>query len=212
MISGNIQAMAEHVLAEAREEAEKIIGVAHQDAERLLQEAEQEARRMVAEAVAKEEASARVEAQGEIAKAELEALHVLADAREDMLRQAFALLKRRLDEIPRTPDYLAMLEGLLTEAVRGLKQPEVWVKVREADRPLLTPEWILKMSRNLNVVIHAGSEPAAISGGLVVSAQAGRLYDDQSFEALTFRHEAALRSIMAVNVWPAETGGSRDSP
>ena len=99
------------------------------------------------------------------------------------------------------PDYSTVLENLVSEAATGLGQAAIIVQVRLADRYIMNDDWCRSVGGKLKITIRVAREPAQIDGGMIVSAQDGRLRFDQSFEALVLRHEEALRSIIAQHLW-----------
>lgn len=204
MISGNLDAMGDALLAQARDEAQRVIAAAQHDADTVMHETEEEARRLIEAAVAQAEAETRLEVQRRLARAEVEAAHVLIQAREAIIQQAMDHLAQRIHALPDESNYVTVLEYLLREAVTGLGQPTLDLHVRKDDRYLFTEEWLARMGDELGITLHLSPEPAAIAGGLIVSTPDGRLIFDQSFDALMRRHEDVLRSIIAQVLWNSQ--------
>ncbi|RMH05638.1 MAG: hypothetical protein D6704_09015 [Nitrospirae bacterium] len=210
-VSGNIAAMGEALLAQAREEAQHMLAAAQQEAEVLMQATEEEAQQIVSAAISQAEAEAKLEAQRRIAAAEVEAARVIIRAREAVIQQATDRLVQQLHALPHKPDYVTVLEQLLREAVTGLGRPELYLQVRKVDCPLVTEEWLKQMGDELGVSLHRHPEPVDISGGLIVSTPDRRLTFDQSFNALLHRHADVLRAIMAQVLWGPQQANVKEA-
>ena len=200
-ISGDLSRMGEALLEEAREEAAQIIERAEKDAAAVMEKAEQEAREIVENAVAHEEVLGSREARRRVAAAELETARLISGAWEEMIGQSLSRLGEMLRKIPNGPDYSTVLENLVSEAATGLGQADIIVQVRFADRYIINDDWCRSVGGKLKITIRVATEPAQIDGGVIVSAQDGRLRFDQSFETLVIRHEETLRSIIAQHLW-----------
>ncbi|MCA9457299.1 MAG: V-type ATP synthase subunit E [Nitrospira sp.] len=202
--SENLSKMGEALLGEAQREAAQIIERAEKDAVALKEATEREGQQIVQNAVAQEETIGRREARRKLAAADLEGARLFYTAREEILHQCFDRLNQALRDVPHQQDYLGILENLVEEAADSLQQSEIVLGVRPADSHLVTPDWCQSLGARLEITIQVSPEPAHIDGGVVVSSQNGRLRFDQSFEALVKRHEEALRSIMAQQLWEPE--------
>ncbi|HBP90353.1 MAG TPA: hypothetical protein DD706_21995 [Nitrospiraceae bacterium] len=203
--SENLSKMGEALLGEAQQEAARIIERAEKDAVALKEATEREAQQIVQDAVAQEEAIGRRDARRKMAAADLEAMRLVYTAREEIIQQCFDGLNQALREVPHQPDYSGILEKLVKEAADSLQQSEIVLGVRPADRHLVNPDWCQSLGARLEITVQVSAEPTHIDGGVVVSSQNGRLRFDQSFEALVLRHEEALRSIMAQQLWEPGT-------
>jgi V/A-type H+/Na+-transporting ATPase subunit E len=203
--SENLSKMGEALLGEAQQEAAQIIERAEKDAVALKEATKREAQQIVQDAVAQEEAIGRREARRKLAAADLEGERLVYTAREEILQQCFDGLNKALRDVPNQPDYLGILENLVEEAADSLQQSEIVLGVRPADSHLVNSDWCQSLGARLEVTVQVSAEPAHIDGGVVISSQNGRLRFDQSFEALVKRHEEALRSIMAQQLWEPGT-------
>lgn len=197
--------MGQVLLNEARQEAAKLLADAQEEAQVMEKATEQEAERILTEVIVSTEAQAALEAQRRLAVADLAVTRILTEARENVLTQCFSRLESRLDEITQSPDYLAILSQLVSEAATSLQQTEIFLKLRQADRQLLNPEWCRTLGDCLQMKVHLPSETAPITGGVVVQSQDGHLRYDQSFETLLSRHQDALRSIFYQILWESGT-------
>lgn len=199
--SGDLSSIIQALLQNAHQEAEQQVEVAEKDARAEMAAAEEEAQHLIKESVEQAEISARREAKRKIARAELQASRLISAAREEIIGQSLTRIRQALGEKPHASDYPAVLEHLVTEAVTGLSQSEIILHVREEDRHIVNDEWCRGLGTRLGITVSVDPHAAQISGGVIVSAQQGRLRFDQSFEALLTRHEDTLRSIIAQHLW-----------
>jgi vacuolar-type H+-ATPase subunit E/Vma4 len=209
--SGDLSPIIQALLQNAHQEAEQKVEAAEKDARAEMAAAEEEAQRLIKEAVAQAEISARREAKRKTARAELQASRLISAAREEIIGQSLTRVRQALGEQPHSSDYPAVLEQLVNEAVTGLSQSEIVLHVREEDRLIFNDEWCRRLGTRLGITISVDPQFAHISGGMIVSAQQGRLRFDQSFETLLSRHEDTLRSIIAQRLWEPSTSSSSSS-
>ncbi len=115
----------EHILramqAQADAEIEKITRDAETEAAQLIAEAEAQALTIRARHRARVEPLLLAEAASLQNKAKLDALRAAANAREDLLKEAFAQAEARLAEILKSREYDAIFRALAEEAVQALK-------------------------------------------------------------------------------------------
>lgn len=115
----------EHILramqAQADSEIEKITRAAETEAAQLITEAETQAQSIRARHRARIEPVLLTEAASLQNKAKLDTLRAAANAREQLLKDAFAQSEARLAEIRGSKEYAAIFRALAREAVEALK-------------------------------------------------------------------------------------------
>lgn len=114
----------EHILramqAQADAEIEATTRAAEEEAAQLIAQAEEQGRAIRARHLARAEPALLAEVASLQNKAKLSALRALANAREELLKQAFAQAECCLSSIRQSPEYGAIFRTLAQEVVREL--------------------------------------------------------------------------------------------
>jgi V/A-type H+-transporting ATPase subunit E len=190
---GNIQALENAIMAEARRETRQILEEARRQAEQLKLEAQLALDAECAAIVqqAQEEVTALQGHAG--AAAQLEAQSLKLQRREQLLSSVFDVARQRLAEIPPAPDYGDIVRRLIQEAARQLNAPELQIHADAATAAILTEAVLAELSAILRVQLSLG-EPLAQGTGVLLATPDGRRRYDNMLETRMARIKESLRT------------------
>ncbi len=179
----------EHILramqAQADSEIERIMQAAQTEAAQLIAEAEQQAQSIRARHRARIEPVLLTEAASLQNKAKLETLRAAANAREQLLQDAFAQSEACLEEIRASKEYAAIFRALACEALRALKGDRI-VRVDPRDAALARETFA-----QLGVPVEIETQPIPL-GGLEIVTRDGR---EAVIDTLASRLERARTTL-----------------
>jgi V/A-type H+-transporting ATPase subunit E len=155
--------------AQADAEIKKINRAADQEATQLIAEAETLAQTIRTRHRARVEPLLATEAAGLQNKARLGALRAIANAREELITDAFVQAEKRLERMRATEDYAATFRVLAQEAVQTLGNNDVVVHVDLRDESIARDVFA---NLDMNVSLETQSIPL---GGLEVTTRDGRI-------------------------------------
>lgn len=199
MTDTGIEALRRGILQEARrmarQEAEGARQSSHEEMGRARQEAEAEAEAILRRAEHEAEALRRRVA----SVAEMEGKRRWLEVRERLIRQTLDRTLERLRGEAGGESRRGVLLRLLADAARQAGGGRLEVQSSSADARLLTPELLEEARRLLDregirAELVPAASPADIAGGVIVTADGGRVVVDNSLEARMERQEAQLRS------------------
>lgn len=190
---GNIQALENAIMAEARRETRQILEDARRQAEQLKLEAQLALDAECAAIVqqAQEEVAALQGHAG--AAAQLEAQTLKLQRREQLLSSVFSTARQRIAEVPQWPDYGDIVRRLIQEAVAQLNAPELQVRADAATQAVLTETVLAELSAALHVHLSPG-EPLTQSAGVLLETPNGRRRYDNTLETRLTRVKESLRT------------------
>lgn len=190
---GNIQALENAIIAEARRETRQILEEARRQAEQLKLEA-QLALDAECEAIVQQAQDEVATLQGHAgAAAQLEAQSLKLQRREQLLDSVFATARQRLAEVPQWLDYGDIVRGLIREATVQLNAPELRLRADAATQAVLTETVLAELSAALQVQLSLG-EPLAQGTGVILETPNGRRRYDNTFETRMARTKDSLRT------------------
>ncbi len=171
----------EHVKADAQAKADEIRKRAQEqaDAERkaILDQASQEAERLRSQALATAQLKAR---SSELAH------------REKLLDRTFKVVKQKLPDVQKRPDYDQIVAGLLREGLEQLDAPKVQIRADKVTQKALTSQMLDQLSKECNAQLTVG-EPLEQGTGVILNAEGGHLTFDNTFETRLSRLQSRLR-------------------
>jgi len=154
--------------------------------------------------------SKKIAHSNELSKSRLE----LLKRREGGVQAIFDNAKSRLDDISRTPEYKDLLVDLIIQAIQKLEETVVDVTVREEDVavaraaiPLATEKFNKIKGQNAEITLNteqflapsprnAGKALVTCAGGVVLSAQKGRIVCNNTLDArLTYGYEKSVPEL-----------------
>jgi len=206
--SGNLDALVERVLDQAKKEAVLVVDRAKKVAVRDIERAERVCRERKAgvEASLKEGGDWR----RRIAEAEMrqEAQRALMNAREAAIDDVFAeaLRQFRAREGAAVVS-IELLAGLIREGVGAIGGSSVKIRLNSADRKLLEGAGVPAEMDGAKVSLD--KDPVEVSGGPIVTDESGRIMFENTFEARLDRIRKGLRRQVADTLRLREEKGVR---
>jgi vacuolar-type H+-ATPase subunit E/Vma4 len=207
-LTGDVERLADEILARARAEADAV-GVdaqarAAETVSRARADAEAEARRRLAAA----EKDAPVIVRRAMSSAEVAAQRRVLEARENLIDQALGLTWRLATALDDPAERRQSLLALVVEAVAALGGGEVTLQLNPRDHALVSPAFLAQTRDLLDrsgipATLAVIPEPAHIAGGVVAAKAGGRVLFDNSLEARFERQRDSLRD----DVWQVLGGG-----
>lgn len=184
----------EHILramqAQADSEIEKTTSAADEEATQLIAEAEAEAKQIHARHCARVEPMLATQAASLQNRAKLGALRATANAREELLVEAFKQAEDSLARLRTSPQYAAIFHALVCEALEGL-DGDLVANVDPRD---------VSLARNTLAAIGAKveiQEKTIPLGGVEVMTRDGRIVNINTLASRLERARAQLRGPVA---------------
>ena len=214
-MAGGVEKIIAQIEKTAAEKAADILAGARGKAEALLAEARAQATEQERAVLARGEQEARRESQRILAEARIQARRACVKAQEDTVKQAFAQALQVLQTLADSGEaggfsYPEILKRLIVESIAATDTAELEVLVRQADRSLLTPEFLSAVAvegsrvTGRTIALTPGAEPVPAAGGAAVRSQDGRVRVDNTFEARTARFKDAIRTRVAKELFAGE--------
>jgi len=195
--------IVDKILADAESQAQKAIDNARRMAEAEADKARKEGRKIQDEILAQAEETAEKLQLREVSTAKIEAKRIALRAREKAIAKVFAQIEQELEEIRGDPDqYRLSLGNLATEAVMGVGEPEVVLRVSRADKALVDDAFIDDVRRRVgersggSVKVDVRVEPTDMGGGCVARSKEGRIVFDNTFRRRLGSAKPRLRSLI----------------
>ncbi len=195
MATEQVEKIVKKINEDAEAEASKILQDARAQAEEVKKEAEAEADEIYKEIISRYEREAEQEKQRIVANAKLKARKAVLDAREEVIKAAFAEAERKLKELPKK-EYKEILEKLILEAVEAIGGDEV-VLTRKEDSRTISSTLLKKLSEETGFEITKAKEHITAIGGVVVRSSDGKIEVDNTFETRLERFKDDLRRDVA---------------
>jgi vacuolar-type H+-ATPase subunit E/Vma4 len=189
----DIEMLERAILSEARDTAEQIKAEAREKAEAIRKRAEQQAeqeRRAILERSQQEADRLRGQA---AATAQLKARSSQLASREQLLDRVFNMVKEKLLEVEKRPDYDQIAALLLREALVQLRVNKAQIRADQTTLKFLQKSALNDISKELKGEFTTG-EPLEEGTGVVVSAADGKLNYDNTLETRLSRLQNTLRA------------------
>jgi V/A-type H+-transporting ATPase subunit E len=203
-VEGNIQALSQSILGEARAEIEDIKLGAKSRADSIRQQAQEAIARERAEILARANDEAKRLRSQAVATAQMKARALELEHRETLLQQVFAEAAKRLQQAPRRADYGATALELAKEALSQLRSKAGELRMDEATQRVLTKSALDTLSTATGVTVSVG-KPLEKGIGVIARTPDGRLQFDNTLESRLERLKSLTRS-MAYRVLMGEEG------
>ena len=189
---------------EAARRRDEILAQARAEAERIVREARQRAEAERAAAVSAVTAELDVLAQQGRERAEAEAARGVFVMKDGVIRKALDSARRRLDELAAKPDFGAVLERLLDEALAAVPEDEPEPEPEPAPEPVFesigTEPSVPEVAQEASPDMTPDDVPAAPEAGEVPPRE-----PNERLVRVPARHAAALAARI-------EAGGAKPSP
>jgi V/A-type H+-transporting ATPase subunit E len=189
----DIEMLSRAILTEARDEAEQIKAEAREKAEAIRKRAQEQAeveRKAILDR-AREDAE-RLRGQV-VATAQLKARSLQLTHREQLLDRVFKVVREKLPELQKRPDYEETVAQLLREALVQLRVNKAQVRADKTTQNILKKGALRELSKELNGQFES-TEELEEGTGIIVDAADGRLHYDNTLETRLERLEGTLRA------------------
>lgn len=190
-IWGQVELLCRAISEESRKEAESILSRARTEAERTLRQAMETAEQEAAEEISHRRSSAHAEAKHMVDSAELEARRRIMTFREEIVREVFEALGKRLDTFRMDPSYGDFLIAGVKEGMDHLSGNSFLAEMSTDDLELVrkrVERWAGE--KGFSLELRASS---FVGGGVRVYSSDGlRLYDNSLLARLK-RREGGVR-------------------
>ncbi len=190
---GNIQALENAIMAEAKREARQILEEARTKADRIKREAQLETEAECKTIVQQAAIEAEMLRGHAAAAAQLEAQNLKLQRREQLLTSVLNAAQQRLSEVTRWAEYGDIVRGLIREAAAKLNAVELLIHADATTQDILTDAVLSELSTTLAVrlvrgeVLHSGS-------GVVLETPDGHRRYDNTLETRMQRIQESLRA------------------
>ncbi len=197
-VVGNVEALRERILRQAREQAAEILDRARRVSERDLVYAKEEAEEIRSEQRAKVRPRVEMEERKTIVNAEMEARRRLLEKKEELVSRVFHEAETRFEEMRGSDDYMYIITGLIEEGVASIGGDAI-VEFGERDKAIFTPEAISSIeshvSESLGRVLQLQFRcvSSEMSSGVMLRSKNGRTMVDNSFSGRLRRLKEELR-------------------
>lgn len=182
----------------ARKEADHIIETAHRQANDILDSAREDMKRQLEDRLYREREAANREASRITDAAGLKARQFILKEKKALLAMVMEDARRKLDHIRKSPEYPAILTGLVRQAVSEMPGTSCIIQVNREDRTLLDTKTLKALSQDTGRdSLTLMDTEAAIQGGCLAYSNDMKQMVDYSFEALLKRAEPELMNILA---------------
>jgi vacuolar-type H+-ATPase subunit E/Vma4 len=184
-----IQALENEILAQADARAAEAIGRAERVANRIARGAKRRADGIAREAQRRLGPRIEAERARALALVELEMKRREASVKEEIVERAFADARAALSSRAGGPEGLAVLAGMVSDAVAALEGTRFSVELVPVDRERAGPTWLSGVAEDVSkrlgreVQLEARQSDAPPAGGVRVTTADGRTCVDQTFDA-----------------------------
>jgi len=195
--------IVEKILADAESQAQRVIENANRAAEAETEKARKEAQRIQDDILAEAEQKAENLRSRELSTAKIEAKRTLLRAREEAVSKVLGQVETILKGIREDRDrYGRSLANLAVEAVTAVGEPEVVLKVSQADEGVVDNTFIDGVSSRVRELsgdetrIELEFDLEDMGGGCVAKSTQGRVIFDNTFRRRLERMKPQLRAAI----------------
>ena len=194
-VEGNIEALSQAILSEARAEIDELKRNAQSQADSVRKRAQESAtkeRTAIVEQAIQEARRLRSQA---TATAQLKARALELEHRERLLDSVFQAVAERLPKVPQREDYGAIVIHLAREALSQLRSDVGELLLDEAARGVFTQDILDDLAKTALVQLTVGGPPAA-GFGVIARTPDGHLQFDNTLETRLRRMQSSIRSVV----------------
>jgi vacuolar-type H+-ATPase subunit E/Vma4 len=197
-VVGDVEALKNKILEQAREEASKALDRAKRVAERDLVYAREEAEEIKAQQRTEIQPLLEAEKKKIVVAAEMEARKKLLEKKEELVDRIFAEAENRLIELRGSKDYVGIISRSIEEAVTAIDADAI-IEFGEKDSDIFTPDAISfieslvaeSLGRKLQLQFQCVGD--RISAGVIIKSKDGRIIVDNSFSNRLRRIKEEMR-------------------
>jgi vacuolar-type H+-ATPase subunit E/Vma4 len=192
-VEGNIEALSQAILSEARAETEELRSRAHSQSASIRQRAQGEADRERSTILDRANQEARRLRSQATATAQLKARALELEHREQLLTRVFSRAAEQLSAVAQRSDYDTIAIQLVREALSQLQVKSAELVVDKATQKTLSKVVVDEISRDTGIQLTIG-RPLEGGTGVIARSANGRLQFDNTLETRLARIRAAIRS------------------
>ncbi|MBN2004102.1 MAG: hypothetical protein JXA21_12170 [Anaerolineae bacterium] len=190
---GNIQALENAIMAEAKREARQILEESRTKADRIKRESQLETEAECKTIIQQAEVEAEMIQSHAAAAAQLEAQNLKLQRREQLLAGVLNAARQRLSSVTQWPDYGDIVRELVREAAAKLNAEELRVRADAATQTLLTDSVLFDLSKEIAVRLVMG-EVLSNGVGVILETPDGHRRYDNTLETRMQRIQESLRT------------------
>lgn len=197
-VVGNVEALKNKILEQAREEASNALDRARRIAERDLVYAREEAEEIKAQQRAEVQPLLEAEKKKIVVAAEMEARKKLLEKKEELVDRIFTEAENRLIELRGSKDYVHVISRSIEEAVTTIDADAI-VEFGEKDSDIFTPDYISSIESRIGESLGRKLQlqfqciGGKISAGVIIKSKDGRIIIDNSFSGRLRRLKEEMR-------------------
>lgn len=192
-ISGNLEALMEKVLEQAREKADAIVERAEKASEREISQLKEETEQRRQDQKQRLEESIQEQKRSVVAQAQQNERRRVMNEREKVIRTVFAQALDELSKINEEKERCRLLTALIKEGIESIGTQSVRVHLNAAEKELIENRGEALPEEIDNVRIIVADKTINTIGGPQVSDESERVIYDNTFEARLERDENQLR-------------------
>ncbi|MBI5253917.1 MAG: hypothetical protein HY930_05935 [Euryarchaeota archaeon] len=187
----------EKIEEDAGKEADAVLKEARNRAEEIIKEARSRAKNEEEEILQKGGREAELVKQRIIADARLRARKRKLDVKEAAIQAAFSEAEKEIQKVGTTAKYPSILKRMIKEAAASIGSDNIEIVAREADRKILTRDFLKALSKEFGANILLAPQTIKTRGGAIVRIKDGKIEADNTFETRMSRMRDSLRSHIA---------------
>jgi vacuolar-type H+-ATPase subunit E/Vma4 len=193
------EGIIEKILGDARSQAKRALDNARRSREAEEAKAAKEAGGVREKILSQARRRAELLRSKETAAAQIETKRVMLRSREEAIGRVLSAIEEGLAEMRSQPEYREALRNLAAEAVEGIGDRRVVLRVAESDRKLADSVFVADVAERVGKVGGKGVEieikldPEIEDGGCVATSADGRIVLNNTFGRRLERLRPALR-------------------
>ena len=137
---------------------------------------------------------------------QLEIRRLILKAQEQVINQVLALVKKEIESLHQKENYEQVLYGIIKEAIEGLGEKEVVVRVAPEENQILEKSEILSRIREefqtkYGREFHLEIKVEAINRGIIAESLNGSVSYNNTYAERLNRMQDRLRAMIAKQLW-----------
>ena len=203
---GDATPFVDEINKSAGEEIDKVLSRAKRTAESRLDEARKTAKAETDQILGAAKARAELERRRIISDLSLEVKKVTLKARGELVEEALAQVRVRLEKVRGTPEYRDTLKALVVEGIVALDRPEVNVSLSSADAAMANDAFFKEVAAECGrqVSITPAADLDEKTMGAIVRATDGSVLFDNTIDTRMERLADELQLIVSREVFASE--------
>ncbi len=196
-----VELLCQAIHSRGREEAEGVLARAREEAANLVAAAQTRGAEVLERTKGTVKAQALLEARSMLDRAELEGKRSVAQTKEALLNEVFALGMERLQAFRHTPEYRDWLRRTLLAALAQMEGDNFQVAAHPEESEYLTTELLTQVSQESGRQLIFAPDPDLSFGGFMLVQADGKVRFDETFQGIIARQQEHLRADLARRLW-----------